>query len=139
MRIIAAFAFLLAVGAVGCSRKDAAADTPQVAAATNADGTAADAPAEAPPAEPAPAPDTGGGQELIAQDLSTIPETLQKQNYDGAMDTLTAAQLTAGTPEQVKAYREQLYRTLEYLQQKKDTDAKAAEAYEKLGRRTMGR
>jgi hypothetical protein len=133
MRTLAS-SLVLALGLVACSKKEVAVDASEQATTTNADQAAA----EAAPADAAPAQDVQT-VEVIAQDLNAVPETLQKQDYDGAVDTLTAAKLTAATPEQEKAYREQLYRTLEYLQKKAETDAKAQEAYQKLGRRMMGR
>jgi Skp family chaperone for outer membrane proteins len=133
------FGLLLSLGLAACSKKEVAVDASDPAAGTNADQVTA----ETPPAEPAPAeaPPAQDVQvvEVIAQDLNAVPETLEKQNYDGAVDALTAAKLTAGTPEQVKAYREQLYRAIEYLQKKAETDAKAQEAYQRLGKQMMGR
>ena len=133
---------LLALGLAGCSKKESA-DVSQETPATNdqaaADQAVAEPAAEPAPAEPAPAPDPAVDNAMIAQDLNAVPDTLQKQDFDGAVDALSAANLAAQTDEQKRAYQEQLYRTLEALQKQAETDAKAREAYERLGRRTMGR
>ena len=136
MRILLVSLMMVALAA--CSKKEPAADAADASAATNEQAAATEpgaepAPADAAPAEPAQA------DAQIAADLNAVPDTLQKQEYDNAVDTLTAAGMTAQSEDQKRAYQEQLYRSLDYLRQKAESDARAKEAYERLGRRMMGR
>ena len=131
---------LLAVALAGCSKKEVAADDSQPPASTNTEAAAEPAPEQpAPAADAAPAPEVQVVDVQISKDLNALPDTLKNQDYDAAVDTLTAAKLAAMSEDQRRAYMEQMYKTLQYLQQKAETDARAQEAYQKLGRRMMGR
>lgn len=129
---------LMVIALAGCSKKAPAADAADASGATN-EQAAAEPGAEGAPAEPAPAEPSTVDNAQIAQDLNAVPDTLQKQDYDNAVDTLTAANMTAQTDAQKQAYQDQLYRALDYLRQKAESDARAKEAYERLGKRMMGR
>jgi hypothetical protein len=143
MRLIALLS-VLALGLVGCSKKEApAADVAQDPAAATAE-TPAEAPAEAPTEAAAPAPEANtteaaveGGQ--LSQDLNAVPGSLEQANYDTAIENLAAVGYAPKTEAQEQAYQDQLRRTMEYLRQKAETDAAARAAYQKLGRATMGR
>lgn len=147
LSVLPAVALLLVL--VGCSKKEAAGPAEGDAGATNAAEQAeqpAEAPAEAPVETPTEsvaemAPETLEGieQSAASADVSSVSQSLQSADYDAAADTLAAAGKAKMTPEQQAAYNAQLYRTLDALRQKAETDARAKEAYERAGRKLMGR
>ena len=72
-----------------------------------------------------------------------VSQNIAKQNYDNAIRMwaeLDRAQRQAQMSEAVRqAYEQQFYQTREALRQKAETDAKAREAYQALGRAITGR
>jgi hypothetical protein len=98
--------------------------------------------AYAPLAAPAPARGpveyTTGNDRLLG-DLNGVTATLQNQDYDAAVNTLAAVSLVRMTPEQQRAYHQQLYQAQELLLQRANSDPRARQAYENLGKKVTGR
>lgn len=139
----------LALALVGCSKKEAAGPAEGDAAATNTTEQAEQA-AE-PAAEPAVEPAYESPAEMAAErpeqlegaavsaEVNSASQSLNASDYDSAVDSLANAGTAKMTPEQQAAYNAQLYRTLDALRQKAESDARAQQAYERAGRKLMGR
>jgi hypothetical protein len=85
------------------------------------------------------APSEYADNPLVTSDLSSVSEHLQNQDYDTAVANLLMVNMAPKNEAQQQAYRDQMYYTLEYLRQRAEQDARAQEAYQKLGRGLMGR
>jgi hypothetical protein len=94
-------------------------------------------------AEPTPAPVAAAPQpalnDVVLQDLNQIQVSLESENYDAAVSSLSAINQVNMTPQQAAAYRAQLQATQDYLIQRMQSDQAARDAYNRLGRQTMGR
>lgn len=128
---------------VGCSKKEEAAVPAEGDAAETNAVEQAEQPTEEPTesvAEMAPEtpPEEMEGAPVSA-DVSSVPQSLQAADYDAAADTLATAGKAQMTPEQQAAYNRQLYNTLDALRQKAESDARAQQAYERMGKKLMGR
>lgn len=123
---------LLAV--VGCSKKEVEAPPPAVEQAA--------VPTNAPAAQPAPTPQIANVQQVNAS-WDAVSQNIAKQNYDDAVRAWVAmdmAQRQAQMNEAVRLeYARRAYQAQEALRLKAQTDAKAREAYQALGRVMMGR
>jgi hypothetical protein len=107
---------------VACSKKEPAADE---SAALAADGT--------PVARPAK------GNAQIAADLNQVTKNVQAQQYDSAVSTLMTLKEIPKSDQDERLYQQSLHQTSELLRQKAETDARARESYQVLGRAMTGR
>lgn len=89
----------------------------------------------APQAAPVPAP----ASDVVMQDLNAIPANLDSGNYDAAVTSLSAMRHVEMDAAQKQAYRQSMFDTQQYLLQQAQSDPKAQEAYNRLGRQVMGR
>jgi hypothetical protein len=130
---------ILVFALVGCSKKQTTQPVEQAAATNTTDQ--AEQPAEQPEEQPAEMVAEQPAEQPDGQpaDLSGVQQNLQSQDYNAAVDALGAANMAQMTPEQKKAYQDQLYRSLDFLRQQAEKDARAQEAYQRLGRKMMGR
>jgi hypothetical protein len=80
-----------------------------------------------------------GLNDVVLQDLNNIQVSLESDNYDSAVSSLSAIRHVNMTPEQERAYRQQLQLTQQYLLQRMQNDQAARDAYNRLGKQTMGR
>lgn len=127
-----------AVGAglalVGCSKK---VETPPAPALEQSP-----TPAEAPKAEAASPAAMANVQQVNAK-WDAVSQQIANQDYDNAIRAwaqMEKAQKQAQMDEAVrKEYQRRLYFAQEALRQKAQTDPKAREAYQALGRAVMGR
>jgi hypothetical protein len=120
----------------GCSKQEAdvtpvpAAQQPEVPQANNV------------PAQPAPAVQIGNVQQVNAH-WDNVSKEITTQNYDNAVRAWVAldqAQRQAQMNDAMRAeYARRAYLAQEALRQKAETDARAREAYQALGRVMMGR
>jgi hypothetical protein len=120
---------------VGCSKK--ASEAPPAPAVEPAQVPQANAPAQSPPSvQIANVQQVNANWDAVAKDISN-------QNYDNAVRAWVAldqAQRQAKMNEALRAeYLRRAYQAQEALRQKAETDAKAREAYQALGRLMMGR
>jgi len=123
---------------VGCSKKQAEAPPPanveQAAVPTNAPAPA--------PQQSAPPAQIANVQQVNAN-WDAVSKNIANQNYDDAVRAWVAmdlAQRQAQMNEAVrKEYARRAYQAQEALREKAQTDAKAREAYQALGRVMMGR
>jgi len=131
MKAIAALS-IMALVLVGCSKEEPPPAPPPVAD-----------PAEEQAAAPAPAPVAAAPQpglnDVVLQDLNNIQVSLEGDNYDSAVSSLSAINYVDMTPQQQAAYRQQLHLTQQYLLQRMQSDQAARDAYNRLGKQTMGR
>ncbi len=123
---------------VGCSKKQTEAPPPanveQAAFPTNAPAPA--------PQQSAPPAQIANVQQVNAN-WDAVSKNIANQNYDDAVRAWVAmdlAQRQAQMNEAVrKEYARRAYQAQEALREKAQTDAKAREAYQALGRVMMGR
>ena len=127
--------FIMALVLVGCSKEEPAPASPPVETDPAEAQAAAPAPAPAPVAA-APQP---GLNDVVLQDLNNIQVSLESDNYDSAVSSLSAIRHVNMTPQQEAAYRQQLHLTQQYLLQRMQQDQAARDAYNRLGKQTMGR
>ena len=125
---------ILALAIMGCSKEEPAPTPPPV---DEEQGQAA-APTPA-PAAPAPAAPQPALNDVVLQDLNSIDVSLESENYDAAVSSLSAIRHVQMTPEQQRLYRQQLHMTQQYLLQRMQNDQAARDAYNRLGAQTMGR
>ena len=131
MKTFVAFC-ILTLAMVGCSKEEPAPPPPPVD--TPPEQAAAPAPAAPAPAAPQPALN-----DVVLQDLNSIEVSLESENYDAAVSSLSAIRHVQMTPEQQRLYRQQLHMTQQYLLQRMQNDQAARDAYNRLGAQTMGR
>ena len=124
---------IMALALVGCSKEEPPPAPPPVDTEPAEEQAAAPAPA---PVAAAPQP---GLNDVVLQDLNNIQVSLESENYDAAVSSLSAINQVQMTPQQAAAYRAQLQATQDYLIQRMQSDQRAREAYNRLGRQTMGR
>jgi hypothetical protein len=119
---------------VGCSKKQETPPTPAVEQSP--------APAEAPKAEAASPAAVANVQQVTAQ-WDAVSQQIANQEYENAVRAwaqLDKAQKQAQMDEAArKEYQRRLYFAQEALRQKAQTDPKAREAYQAMGRAAMGR
>lgn len=125
----------MSLAMLGCS-KEAAAPPPPVAEVTPTPAPAA--------AQPRPiAPAAVATVQQVNTSWDSVSKQIANQDYDNAVRQaiqLNQAEQQAQLSEAVRnEYRRRLYQAQEALRQKAETDAKAREAYQKLGRAMMGR
>jgi len=128
-------ALMILPASVGCSKKEAEV-TPAPASQ----------PAEVPqanaPAQPATAVQIANEQQVSAH-WDNVSKEITTQNYDNAVRAWVAldqAKRQAQMTEAMRAeYARRAYLAQEALRQKAETDARAREAYQALGRVMMGR
>ena len=100
-------------------------------------GEEAEPTASADPGAAAPVPKKTSPK--VATQLSTVDQKLEKNEYDAAVAALMQAKTAAQTEADELAYRQQLYETQQKLLEKAETDPKARETYQALGRVVTGR
>jgi hypothetical protein len=120
---------------VGCSKKEA--EAPPAPAVEQAEVPQASAPAQSTPTvQIANVQQVNANWDAVSKDIAS-------QNYDNAVRAWIAmdqAQRQAKMNEAMRAeYLRRAYQAQEALRQKAETDAKAREAYQALGRVMMGR
>jgi hypothetical protein len=117
------FTGILAVTSPGCLKSD------DGASGVDANGKAAAA------AVP------GKADPVASQAMTTATTALEKNDYDAAIAALMAAKQSAGTmsDQQAIQYRQSLMDASSKLLEASQTDPKAKEAYENLGRLMKGR
>ena len=87
------------------------------------------------PAAPAPKP----VKAELQKQFQAVDQKIQNQQYDDAVAALVQAREAVRTEEEQRAFRQQLLEAQQALQEKAETDAKARESYQALGRIMMGR
>lgn len=127
---------------VGCSKKEPEAAPPPAAAVEQTPAPVNPAPAASPTPAQAPAVQIENVQQVNAS-FDAVSKDIAAQNYENAVRTWVAmdqAQRQAQVNEAVRqAYARRAYQLQEALRIKAETDAKAREAYQALGRVMMGR
>jgi hypothetical protein len=118
---------------VGCSKKEAEVPPPPVA----------EQPAAPVNTPPAPATPSFQNVQQVQASWDAVSQNIANQNYDNAirmwaeMDRAQRqAQMAAAVRQE---YEQRFYQAREALRQKAETDAKAREAYQALGRAMTGR
>ena len=121
---------------LGCSKKTADAAPPPVV-------DQAAAPAPAPTAQSAQPAQAAQQVQQVNANWDAVSKDIAAQNYDNAVRAWVAmdlAQRQAQLNEAArKEYARRAFQMQEALRQKAETDAKAREAYQALGRVMMGR
>jgi ADP-ribosylglycohydrolase len=127
--------FGVCLALLGCS-KEAEAPPPPAAEVAPAPAAAAAHPTPVAPAAVATVQQVNANWDAVSQQIAN-------QDYDNAVRQaiqLNRAQQQAQLSEAVRnEYARRLYQAQEALRQKAETDAKAREAYQKLGQAMMGR
>jgi len=125
------------VALVGCSKETS--EAPPAPAVQQAE---VPQPATPAPVTPAPSVQIANVQQVNAN-WDAVSKDISSQNYDNAVRawvSLDQAQRQAQMNEAVRTeYLRRAYQAQEALRQKAETDAKAREAYQALGRVMMGR
>jgi hypothetical protein len=75
----------------------------------------------------------------IVADLNTIDQKVQAKQYDAAVGSLLTIKEIPKTDAEEKEYQKRLYSTMDTLREKAQTDPKAQESYQMLGRAVTGR
>jgi len=127
-------ALLTLLAFAGCSKKTTEAPPPAVEQAA--------VPTNTPAAQPLPPAQIANVQQVNAS-WDAVSQNIAKQNYDDAVRAWVAmdqAQRQAQMNDAVRLeYARRAYQAQEALRIKAQTDAKAREAYQALGRVMMGR